>query len=214
MKKLLAIVLAMLMVLSLFACGTTKTTTSPSPSAASTAPSEAPATEASAAPASEAAPAVKGASIQPNTGKYGDQPLDKVGFYNPDYDYSKNEKWTVQYMSASSGPLYDVASNAFKFWCEKMNMNYSPMWSSGGDNDAYITNVTTFINQGVNAFILDPDANSYMRIKEIIDEAGCQWMGFMSPAYNMEDEAQPMIHPSVGFDHYWFGQQMGLKLDE
>ena len=52
-------------------------------------------------------------------------------------------------------------------------MEYSPMWSSGGDNDAFITNISTFINQGVDAFILDPDANSYMRIKEIIDEAGC-----------------------------------------
>lgn len=212
MKKLLAIVLATLMVLSLFACGGTTTTTSPSPSTASTAPS----TDASAVPSTDAstAPAIKGDSIQPNTGKYGDQPLDKVGFFNPDYDYSKNERFLIQYMAAASGPLYDVASNAFAHWCGKMNMDYSPMWSSGGDNDAYLTNITTFINQGVDGFILDPDANSYMRIKEICDEAGVAWMGFMSPAYNMEADGTPMIHPSVGFDHYWFGQQMAMKMDE
>ena len=218
MKKILAIVLAMLLALSLFACNnnTSGASSQPSASTSSTAPSAAPSTgaDSSSAPASEAPAIIKGDSIQPNTGKYGDDPLDKVGFYNPDYDYSKNPKWKIQYMSASSGPLYDVASNAFAHWCGKMNLDYSPMWSSGGDNDAYITNITTFINQGVDGFILDPDANSYMRIKEIIDEAGCAWMGFMSPAYNMEAEGTPMIHPSVGFDHYWFGQQMGLKMDE
>jgi ABC-type sugar transport system substrate-binding protein len=95
-----------------------------------------------------------------------------------------------------------------------MNCDYSPMWSSGGDNDAFITNLQTFISQGVDGFIFDPDANSYMRIKEICEEAGVSWMGFMSPALNMEAEGTPMIHPFVGFDHYWFGQQMGLKMDE
>lgn len=215
MKKTLAIVLVLLMALTLFACE--KTT----PSTATQEPSKPPATstdsggEAPASAPEEEQQIIKGDSIQPNTGKYGDDPLDKVGFYDPNYDYSKNpEKWTIQYMAAASGPLYDVASNAFALWCKKMNMEYSPMWSSGGDNDAFITNISTFINQGVDAFILDPDANSYMRIKEIIDEAGCHWMGFMSPAYNMEAEGTPMIHPSVGFDHYWFGQQMGLKMDE
>lgn len=206
MKKLLATVLAMLMVLSLFACGGTTTTTSPSPAA-----SEAAAT--SAAPATDA-PAVSPEATQENTGDYGNDPMDKVGFYDPNYDYSKNEKYTLQYMTSATGPLYDQASAAFAHWCGKMNMEYSPMWSSGGDNDAFLTNLQTFINQGVDGFIFDPDTNTYMRIKEICDEAGVSWMGFMSPALNMEAEGTPMIHPFVGFDHYWFGQQMGLKMDE
>jgi ABC-type glycerol-3-phosphate transport system substrate-binding protein len=86
MKKLLAIILALLMVLSLFACGGTKQGASPSPSAAS--PSSSPSSAASsqdgsAPPASSESSVYKEDSIQPNTGKYGDQPLDKVGFYDP-----------------------------------------------------------------------------------------------------------------------------------
>lgn len=204
MKKFLAIVLAMLMVLSLFACGGTTTGTSPSPSEA--APS-------SAAPATNAPP-VSPDVTQSNTGNYGDNPLDKVGFFDPDYDYSKNERFTLQYMTSTAGPLYDQASASFAFWCDKMNMEYSPMWSSGGDNDAFLTNLQTFINQGVDGFIFDPDVNTYMRIQEICDEAGVSWMGFMSPATNNEVDGKPMIHPFVGFDHYWFGQQMGLKMDD
>ncbi|NLT15877.1 MAG: substrate-binding domain-containing protein [Clostridiales bacterium] len=203
MKKTLAIVLVLLMAVSLFACGT-KTP------GASTAPSAAPT---SAAPATNAPP-VSPEATQSNTGKYGDDPLDKVGFFDPDYDYSKNERYTIQYMTGATGPLYDQSSAAFALWCEKMNCDYSPMWSSGNDNDAFLTNLQTFINQGVDGFIFDPDVNSYMRIQEICDEAGVSWMGFMSPAQNMEAEGTPLIHPFVGFDHYWFGQQMGLKMDE
>ncbi len=204
MKKILAIVLAMLMVLSLFACGGTTTGTSPDASA-STAPSTAPATD---------APVASPDATQSNSGNYGENPLDKVGFFDPDFDYSKGERYTLQYMTATAGPLYDSSSAAFAFWCGKMNMEYSPMWSSGGDNDAFLTNLQTFIDQGVDGFIFDPDANTYMRIQEICTEAGVAWMGFMSPALNMEAEGTPLIHPFVGFDHYWFGQQMGLKLDD
>jgi len=216
MKKLLAITLALLMVLSLFACGDTKQGASPPASAASPSSSSpsaaAPSQDGSAPPAESSI--YRGDSIQPNTGKYGDHPLDKAGFYDPDYDYTQHERFLIQYMSAASGPLYDVASNAFAHWCKLMNMDYSPMWSSGGDNDAFLTNLQTFINQGVDGFIFDPDVNSYMRIKEICDEGGVVWMPFMSPAYNKEVEGEPLIHPSVGFDHYWFGQQMGIKMDE
>jgi ABC-type sugar transport system substrate-binding protein/predicted small lipoprotein YifL len=203
MKKILAMILALLLVFALFACGkTTETTPSESPDSSSSAPSAS--SDTPAPPSTE----------QSNTGKYGDAPLDKVGFYDPNFDYAKGERYKVQYMTATTGPLYDQASAAFAHWCGKMNMEYSPMWSSGGDNDAFLNNLQTFIDQGVDGFIFDPDANTYMRIKEICEEANVQWMGFMSPAMNMEAEGTPLIHPFVGFDHYWFGQQMGLKMDE
>jgi ABC-type sugar transport system substrate-binding protein len=225
MKKTLAIVLALVLVLMLFAaCGGTSTT---SPAASSAAPassakpaasSAAPAASSAASAASSAAPAASpskaaDSSGQANTGKSGDKPLDKVGFYDPKFDYSKGTKWKIQYMTATAGPLYEVSSNAFKFWCDKMNMSYSPMWSSGGDADAFLNNLQTFIKQGINAFIFDPDVNSYMRIQEICKEGKVQWMGYMSPARDYTDkEKLPLIHPFVGFDHYWFGQQMGLKM--
>jgi ABC-type sugar transport system substrate-binding protein len=211
MKKILALILAVLMIATLFACGGT-TTTTPTPSAAPSSAAPSAAAPSSAAPATSTEPSP--AATQDSSGALGDQPLDKVGFFDPSFDYSKGTRYKVQYMTSATGPLYDGASLAFAYWCEKMNMEYSPLWSSGGDNDAFLNNLQTFIDQGVNGFIFDPDVNTYMRIKQICEEGGVQWMGFMSPAYNNEDEAKPMIHPFVGFDHYWFGQQMGLKMDE
>ena len=229
MKKTLAIILALLMVLTLFAaCGSTTTGGSSSAPASSAAPASSKAPDASKAPsASSAAPAASGAATsaaaaskeadssgQVNTGKYGNSPLDKVGFFDPTFDYSKGKKFKVQYMCAASGPLYDGASIGFAFWCKKMNMDYSPMWSSGGDNDAFLNNLQTFIKQGINAFVFDPDANAYPRIMEITKESKVAWMPFMSAAQNNEDTKKPMVHPYVGFDSYWFGQQMGTKMNE
>ncbi len=196
MKKLLAIVLAMLMALSLFACGGTTTTSDPDESApASVAPTKEPESEG-----------------QKNTGKTGDHPLDKVGFFDPEFDYASGPRFKVQYMVSVTSPLYDMFSSAFAFWAEKMNIEYSPLWASGGDNDAYLNNLTTFINQGVDGFLLDPDPATFPRIAEICDEAGVAWMSCMSPA--QADATQPLLRPYVGFDQIWFGRQMAAKLIE
>lgn len=201
MKKFLAIILALLMSLTLVACSsTTETQLSDDPSAS---PSEAAAkTDAPATPS----------ITQANTGKTGNQPLDKVGFFDPDFDYASGTKYKVQYMVSVTGPLYDMFNSAFAFWAEKMNIEYGALWASGGDNDAFLNNLTTFINQGVDGFLLDPEETVLPRIVEITEEAGVEWMGCMSPPRNVEDAASPLIHPSVGFDHVWFGQQMALKL--
>jgi ABC-type sugar transport system substrate-binding protein len=210
MKKLLAIVLAMLMVLTLFACGTKDAGSSTAPETSKAPETAAPETAAPETAAPESASTVV-ESGQANTGDTGSQPLDKVGFYDPDYDYTQNEKWTVQYMVAGTGGLWDRFDRAFRHWAGKMNLEYNDMWSAT-DIDVFINGLQTFIDQGVDAFLLDPDPNLYKRIDEICDEAGVFYIGCMSPARDMEAEGTPMIGPFVGFDYYWFGTRMGEEL--
>ncbi|SHH62943.1 ABC-type sugar transport system, substrate-binding protein, contains N-terminal xre family HTH domain [Sporobacter termitidis DSM 10068] len=200
MKKLLAIILAAFMALSLFACqgGTSGGDASPagdSPSAA--------------APSGNTA-AVNPETTQANTGKTGDQPMDKVGFFDPSFDYAGGKKFKVQYMVSVTSPLYDQFSSAFAFWAGKMNIDYSPLWAAGGDSDAFLNNLQTFIKQGVNGFLLDPDPAIFDRVAEIVTEANVAWMSCMAPAQT--DGTKPLLAPYVGFDQVWFGQQMALKL--
>jgi ABC-type sugar transport system substrate-binding protein len=133
-----------------------------------------------------------------------------VGFFDPSFNYKAGKKYKIQYMVSVTSPLYDMFSSAFAFWAGKMNIDYSPLWASGGDNDAFLNNMQTFIKQGVNGFLLDPDPATFPRITEIAKEGNVAWMSCMSPAQT--DGKSPLTHPYVGFDQIWFGQQMALKL--
>ena len=205
MKKILAIALAALMVFSLLACNS-NTGSSAAPSSA--APSS---TAPSAAPTSVEPTKAAEESGQQNTGDYGDDPLDYVGFYNPEYDYTKNEKYTIQYMAGGTGGIYDRFDHAFEHWAILMNMTYNDMWV-GTEGDVIINTLETFINQGVDGFLMDIDPALFNRIDEICDEKGVYYIGCMSPARNYEDETMPMIGPFVGFDYKWFGRRMGEEL--
>jgi ABC-type sugar transport system substrate-binding protein len=195
MKKTLAIVLALLMTMSLFACGQTP---APSPSASPSA----------------SAPVSTTPSTPVNTGKTGDQPLDKVGFFDPNFDYSKGERYKVQYMVLATGILYEQFSDAFAHWATKMNIDYGGLWAAGNDNDVFINNISTFASQGVDGLLLDPDVTVYPRIVEILDELKISWMPCMGPPRDVTDPAAPLLHPCVGFDHYQFGVSMATKLVE
>ncbi len=203
MKKLLAIVIAMLMVLSLFACGSKEP-------GASTAPETSKAPE-SVAPATSVEPTKIEETDQVNTGDYGDDPLDYVGFFDPEYDYTQNEKYTIQYMSGGTGGIYDMFDSAFRHWAGRMNMTYNDMWV-GTEGDVIINTLETFISQGVKGFLMDIDPALFNRIDEICDEKGVYYIGCMSPARDYEDETMPMIGPFVGFDYKWFGRRMGEEL--
>jgi hypothetical protein len=201
MKKTLALILALLMTLSLFACGSTSTAKPSAESSAS--PSDAAATPSASASASTA---------PVSTGNTGSLPLDKVGFYDPSFDYSKGTKYKVQYMVLATGVLYEQFSAAFAHWCGLMNIDYGGLWAAGGDNDVYINNISTFASQGVQGLLLDPDITVYPRIVEVLNELKIAWMPCMGAPRDVTDPATPLLHPSVGFDHYKFGADMADKL--
>lgn len=195
MKKILAIVLAMLMVASLFACGGTST-----PSAS---PSE------SVAPSASTAPASESPSAEPTS----NAATGEIGMFDPNYDYSANQKYKVQYVVLATSILYEMFNAAFEHWATQMNIEYLGMQEYGGDKDAYLSNLPTLANN-VDGLLVDPDSQQYTRVAEVLNENGTPWMGCMAAPRNYEDPAMPLIHPFVGFDNYVVGTIMPAKLLE
>lgn len=179
MKKVLAIVLALLMSLSIFACAQTDdTTTSPS-----TEPSNEPAATDSADPNAEPVAA---------------------GRYDPNFDYAGNTTYKVVYMMSQTGVLYEMFDQAFQTWADVANVEYSS-YSANNDNDLFLTTIETFATQNVDGYIFDADNTIYPRVAEVANELEIPWMSAMAEAV---DDDGNRAHPVVGFDNYDFGVQM------
>ncbi|SHH86449.1 ABC-type sugar transport system, substrate-binding protein, contains N-terminal xre family HTH domain [Sporobacter termitidis DSM 10068] len=181
MKKVMAIVIVLVLAVSLFACNKApETTTSPS---ASVSPSSTP------------------GSTTPGTsaGTSG------VGFYDPNVDYSKNPNYKVGYIMSSTGVLYDQFSKSFKAWADRMNVTYND-FACNADNDLFVNTIQTYVDQGYNGLLLDPDSTVWPRVAELSNELNIPWMGCMSSAY--DQDGKTLLHPSAGFDNYQAGVGM------
>lgn len=179
MKKVLSLTLAVLMVLSLFACGQKDTTTSPSAS-----PS-----------ASDDASSASSAPIAADS---------NIGRFDPSTDYSKNTRYKVVYMMSQAGVLYDMFNKAFASWAERANCDYSS-FSANNDNDLFVTTIETMASQGVNGFLFDADTTIYPRVVEVVNDLNIPWMTGMAEALDSDGNR---AHPVVGFDQTKFGVDM------
>jgi len=212
MKKTLALLLALMMAITLFASCDKETTTatSPTPTAADTATAEP--GDTTTPEASEST-----APTQPSENDTGSDPLDKVGFYDPDYDYTQNKKFKVGYMVVGNPTVFNNDFHAaFKHWASLSNIDYSNEIIVAADNDAYLTQLRALKEQGYDGLLLDPDMMIYSQINEVCNEIGLLWMGGMGQAMNYKEDGTPdgLIHPYVGFDHLTYGVECGNKLLE
>lgn len=190
MKKVTAIFLAALMALSLFACsggaGNDSSDTAVSGSGtASGSPGALPSDEGSAA-----ASGVSSAA--------------EAGFFNPNTDYSKNQRYKVVYMVHSNNVLNQGFSDGFQLWADRSNCDYQ-YWSAHEDSDLFVTTMQTLKEQGVNGVILDPEPNISSRVYEVVEEMGLHWMPGMTA---IRDDNGKLLHPFVGFDFPTFGRLM------
>jgi len=194
MKKLLAILLALLMALTLFACGGKDD------------------------PGKTPSPAPSGG----NGGSENEWPA-VAGFFDPEYDYTQHKKYKVSYMVTSTNFLYDEFDKAFADWAKRMNINYTGMWApAGGSADEYLSAIATFADQGYDGLLLDGDSNLYARAVEVCNDVGITWISCMSQArdyaspYMMGDAYIPgqLFGPNVGFNNTQFGIDMIDKLEE
>ena len=187
MKKALALTLALLMVLSFFACANSNTVPpsanevpSPSTPAASFNTTERPATTA-----------------EPST--YVPQ-----GYYDANYDYGANKPFKTVYMMSSSSALQQMASDSFKAWSKLMNCDYSD-FSANGDNELFIVTLQTFIDQGYDGVLLDPDVTIWPRVVEVLSDSKTSWMPLMTVPVNLEGK---QAHPCTNADMVEWGRRM------
>ena len=214
MKKIIALVLCLLLVFSLVACGSGSSDSGKTDD--STKPAD---TSADTEKKDDAAPADNngdGKKADSSSSAFGDDSQEEivnevdVGLYNPDYDYFANPKYKVTYYILSTGVLYEEQGKGIEHWCKVCNCEYGGLVAAGGDKDAYLSNLTT-LAQANDGLILDPDAEQMGRIKEILDEAKTPWMNIMGDPRDYSQDGK-MVHPYVGFRQIQVGRMMGPQL--
>ena len=144
--------------------------------------------------------------------------LDEVAYYDPDYDYTQNERYKFKYLVVEAPTaLHENVSMGFGHWCPIMNMQYDGMVSSNGDIDLYLSLLQNHIDQGYRGFVLDPNAVMIEAVAEIVAaNPDCAWMSLMMPP-RLLDSARPedagtLIRPWAGFDHYVIGEMFAERL--
>jgi ABC-type sugar transport system substrate-binding protein len=189
MKKALAILLVLIMAISLFACGK----------------------DSAANPPASGPPASSNGS---GGGAAGEWPAE-AGYFDPDYDYTKHERYKVGYLITTANFLYDEFDKAFNDWAARMNINYTGMWApSANSADEYLSGIQTFIDQGYDGLLLDPDTALYPRIVEMMNEnPDVSWVGCLGQARNYSGDNR-LYGPNVGFNNVMFGMQFADKLME
>jgi ABC-type sugar transport system substrate-binding protein len=91
------------------------------------------------------------------------------------------------------------------------------MFAANGDNDLFLNQLQTCIDQGYNGLIIDPDTTVYPAILEKLNaHPEVSWMATMSPARDTSSnlDPQPLVHPFVGHEHYMIGTFMMDKCIE
>ncbi len=193
MKKVVSVLLAILMLFALFACGT-KTDSSGSPSTqtsqthASSSPSEAAVSE-----SAEPEPETTMEDVSANE--------NEVGFFTSGVDPQSREPYEIVFAYTMTMLLYEEMTKAMRALSEKLNFTVSTT-TGELDADKYITNIETLAAQGVDGFVADIDPAVADRINEVYQELGVPYITIFSA---VRDENGSAIAPCVLLDGYETG---------
>jgi len=206
MKKVLAIILALVMIFAIVACGNGDSNTSGGGGGSSEPPAGGGASSSSKA--------------FPNCNPDGTVNLNTIAHYDPDYDYTQNERYKVCYIAQDGGPLYADSAKAYEHWAPLMNMEWMGFISANGDTDLFLQQLQNQIDQGVKAFIVDPDATIMQTVQGVLNRhPDVRWMTQMAPPRDgAEGPGIPLggnlVTSYVGHDHYDAGVHQTERLIE
>ncbi len=164
MKKVLAIILAILMALTFFACATSET---PAADPSADTPADTAADTAADTPADtpEDAPADTPADAPDETVADITVNENDLGYFNSGVDPFSRDKYTIVWMYPRTMALMQNIADVLTEWGEKLN--YDLIASTGdGDIDVFIQQMELYANQGADGFLLNFDVNSRFRIKK------------------------------------------------
>ncbi|MDR0490546.1 MAG: substrate-binding domain-containing protein [Oscillospiraceae bacterium] len=178
MKKLLALVLALLMAFSLFACNTNSGKDSP---VVSNSPSTG---------GAENADISAGAN--------------SIGFFMDGVDPASRKTYNVVWSYMRPMALFQNIGDALLEMESKMNVKIT-QYCANSDVDALLQNIEIYADQGVDGFIIVIDAATNMRIKEVLDSTGIPYIGILN---SVRDENGSSIVPLIGMEGFTIGEQM------
>ncbi|SHH60750.1 ABC-type sugar transport system, substrate-binding protein, contains N-terminal xre family HTH domain [Sporobacter termitidis DSM 10068] len=176
MKKAAAILLALILALSLFACSSSSPQTTPS---ASTSPSSSPSAEASASPTA------------PTQGT--------VGYFDDAKTSAANRKtYKIGYFYLSTLALETAHFDAMKTMQTVLNFTCKD-YSANNDDDTFVQNLEVASQEGYDGYVIEPDAVIFPRIVEIMAELKTPYV-FTVNAYRDENGSNQV--PTVILDQY------------
>ena len=195
MKKYLSILLALLMVFSLFACNKSVTEESSEEPDASVESSAEPST---AAETSEE-PVETEESSAPEEIVDVTKTADEVGFFESGVDPQSRDTYNIVHMYPFTLLLYENITECFRLYGERLNCSITAS-TSEGDYDKFIQNIEVFAAQGeTDGMIVVIDADTAVRIKEVLDESGMTYIAWCN---SVRDENGSEIVPCVGLGQY------------
>ena len=184
MKKVLSILLALLMVFTLFACNTTEDADT----------DEDTSSEASSETSDEADSESTDAEMTDITVN-----ADEIGYFESGVDPQSRDTYEIVHMYPYTLLLYEYMTECFEHFGERLNCNITPS-TSEFDMDVFIQNIEIFASQGnTDGFIVVIHADAAERIVEVLDESGIPYVGWCN---SYRDENGSELVPSVGLEQY------------
>lgn len=191
MKKVLALLLAIMMVFALFACGGTTTDADTG--------SDASADTGSGSDAGSDA----GADTDADTGDDADT-LDYLpGYYDDPVDHFARDEYEFTYCFTGASALTDSTMAAWARMASKYNFKVSEMCSDG-DGEAYVQGIEVAVNRGVDGLFVDCDPTIANRVYELLEELEIPYVCLYN---NFTDDNGNTIAPCVMLDNYDAGDK-------
>ena len=195
MKKIIALFLATLFLLSLFACASDSGKDTSAPSTGGTATSNAPPAQGS--DKTSDAPPAQGSENTPAPGTHV-----RAGYIDDDVDYFAREPYEFAFVHSSDISILFSLGAELKRLGSRFNYNLTS-YSAQGDMDNFVSIIEVLVDQGIDGVIHSPYVETYRRIYEVLEEANVPQL---TPLSSFMDEQGRNMIPVVLSDGYKSGE--------
>lgn len=194
MKRILALVLVSLMVISLAACAkTASTNNSPPPSS----PASTTGTNTASPPPAET-PDDSGPIKNPSAN------ANSIGFFTDGVDPNSRDTYEIVWAYMRPMALFLNIRDALTSLEPVFNVKITD-YCANSDIDEMLQNIQIFADQGYDGYILVIDASANMRIKEVLDETGLPYIDILN---SVRDESGSAVVHCIGMEGITIGREM------
>ncbi|NLT13454.1 MAG: hypothetical protein GXY05_03830, partial [Clostridiales bacterium] len=194
MKRILALLLVSLMVISLAACAKTESANnSPPPSS----PASTTGTNTASPPPAETpddSGPIKNPSANANT----------IGFFTDGVDPNSRDTYEIVFAYMRPMALFLNIRDAMTSMEPVFNLKITD-YCANSDIDEMIQNIQIFADQGYDGYIIVIDASANMRIKEVLDETGLPYIDILN---SVRDESGSAVVHCIGMEGITIGREM------
>ena len=190
MKKVIALLIAIVMLAAIVACNGGSTPATPGPSSPGT------------------PPAAPGGGSPPAPGVNPSDAANILGFFADGVDPHSRETLDIVYSYMLPLPLMLGVGNAIRELQEIFNFNMIE-YNANNDLDAFIQNIQLYADQGVHGFITIIEPTATHRVMEIFDATGLPYVSLLNSVRN---EQGSNLVPVVGADDISVGNDLAAWL--